>query len=252
MNNFSFMPVEIFMDGRLSKTDLRVLGAILSWRDKNTNLCHPSREQISERCSLPICKISTSTTRLVELGWLEKSGNGGRSTRCIYKFKVPDLKTVTDSVTVTDLVTVTDSVTKTVTDSVRGNKQKEYKKNIKEKIYKKENSDFEEFWVAYPKKTAKQEALKIWKRKKPPIDEVLKALSWQTKSQQWLDGFIPNPATYLNQGRWEDEQCNTRSPPPVRTKQEQIAINARSIFKNNQVDNCHERTIEGTAEFIEH
>ena len=134
------------MDDRLSKTDLRVLGAIMSWRNKDTNLCHPSRDQISERCGLPISKISNSTTRLVELGWLIKTGNGGRSMRCSYKFCVPDLgaktvpdsdtvtdlDTVPDSVTVTESVTVTDSGTKTVPDSGTGKKLKETKNKLKE------------------------------------------------------------------------------------------------------------------------
>jgi len=134
---FSIMPVEIFADDRLTKTDLRVLGAILSFRNKTTNLCCPRREAIAERTGLPICKISTATTHLVELGWLEKSGNGGRSSPSHYDFRLPDKfdakvtepasgsqgKTVTESVTVTDSVTVTESVTKTVTDSVRGKEQ---------------------------------------------------------------------------------------------------------------------------------
>jgi len=134
---FSIMPVEVFADDRLTKTDLRVLGAILSFRNKTTNLCCPRREAIAERTGLPICKISTATTHLVELGWLEKSGSGGRSSPSHYDFRLPDKfdekvtdtvsiprsKTVTDSVTVTESVTVTDSVTKTVTDSVRGKEQ---------------------------------------------------------------------------------------------------------------------------------
>ncbi|MDH5573659.1 MAG: helix-turn-helix domain-containing protein [Gammaproteobacteria bacterium] len=147
MDYFSIMPVDIFLDSRLSKTDLRVLGAIMSWRNKDTNLCHPSREQISERCGLPVSKISTTTTRLVKLGWMEKSGNGGRSMRCSYKFKVPDL-TVADSDTVTEIDTVTDSTTKTVPDSVtktvpdsgRGKKLKDnlkVTKSIKENNKKK-------------------------------------------------------------------------------------------------------------------
>lgn len=121
------------MDDRLTKTDLRVLGAILSWRDKTTNLCWPKRELIATRCNLPLCKISTATTRLVNLGWLKKEGNGGRSRSAQYVLLIPtlttktltDLVTVTDPVTVTDSVTktLTDSVTKTVTDSVRGIKQ---------------------------------------------------------------------------------------------------------------------------------
>ena len=136
------MPVEIFLDDRLSKTDLRVLGAIMSWRNKDTNLCHPSREQISERCGLSESKISTATTRLVELGWLKKSGNGGRSMRCNYQFCVPELteETVPDSGTVPVLVTVPESGsktvpesgTKTVPESGRGKKLKETKNKLKE------------------------------------------------------------------------------------------------------------------------
>lgn len=70
--------------------------------------------------------------------------------------------------------------------------------------------DFDEFWKFYPNKTGKQAALKSWKKEKPDIDSVLKTLSWQVDTEQWKkDGgkFIPNPSTYLNQHRWEDEPC---------------------------------------------
>lgn len=73
MDIFSIMPIEVFADDRLSKTDIRVLGTILSFRNKNTNLCCPKRERISERCGLPITKISIAITHLVELGWLDKN-----------------------------------------------------------------------------------------------------------------------------------------------------------------------------------
>jgi len=68
--------------------------------------------------------------------------------------------------------------------------------------------DFAVFWHAYPKKTGKAAALKAWQKAKPPIAQVLQALAWQTDSLQWNrdDGrYRPNPATYLNQGRWQDE-----------------------------------------------
>jgi hypothetical protein len=64
---------------------------------------------------------------------------------------------------------------------------------------------FNEFWKVYPKKVGKDLAIKTWNKKKPKINEVLTALEWQIKTQQWKDGFIPNPATYLNEGRWQDE-----------------------------------------------
>jgi len=69
--------------------------------------------------------------------------------------------------------------------------------------------DFDVFWEAYPKKVGKTAAQVSWKKVKPKLDDVLYALSWQTNSNQWTknDGqFIPNPSTYLNQGRWQDEQ----------------------------------------------
>lgn len=68
--------------------------------------------------------------------------------------------------------------------------------------------DFDEFWRHYPKKVGKDAAIKAWEKAKPNINDVLKALGWQVKSEQWFKNngqFIPNPATYLNQGRWQDE-----------------------------------------------
>jgi uncharacterized protein YdaU (DUF1376 family) len=64
---------------------------------------------------------------------------------------------------------------------------------------------FDEFWNYYPKKVGKDKAKTEWNKKKPKIDDVLNALKWQKDSEQWDKGFIPNPATYLSQGRWKDE-----------------------------------------------
>ena len=69
---------------------------------------------------------------------------------------------------------------------------------------------FAEFWHAYPKKVGKGAAEKAWVKAKinGHSGEVLKALETQKHSEQWKreDGrFIPNPATWLNQRRWEDQ-----------------------------------------------
>lgn len=71
------------------------------------------------------------------------------------------------------------------------------------------DDDFAQFWNRYPKKVGKDKALTAWKKKKPNVSEVLNALSWQVQCDQWQKDsgqFIPNPATYLNEGRWQDEQ----------------------------------------------
>lgn len=66
-------------------------------------------------------------------------------------------------------------------------------------------SDFATFWAAYPRKVGKLAASAAWTRKGPPLAEVLAALEWQQRSEQWRRGYIPHPATYLTQGRWLDE-----------------------------------------------
>lgn len=70
---------------------------------------------------------------------------------------------------------------------------------------------FDLFWFAYPKKVGKQAAIKAWKQIKPKEDllqKMLSAIEWQKQSDQWTKNsgqYIPNPATWLNQGRWDDE-----------------------------------------------
>lgn len=69
---------------------------------------------------------------------------------------------------------------------------------------------FEEFWNGYPKKVGKDAARKAFEKRKPDaelLSQMLAAIAVQAASEQWRkdDGqFIPNPATWLNQARWED------------------------------------------------
>lgn len=73
------------------------------------------------------------------------------------------------------------------------------------------DGDFEEFWRNYPRKVGKGSSRKAWfktKKNRPPLPDLLKALSSQKLSPDWQkdDGqFIPHPTTWLNQERWSDE-----------------------------------------------
>ena len=70
---------------------------------------------------------------------------------------------------------------------------------------------FAEFWKTYPKKVGKAAALKSWKRIKPDaelFERIMQAVTSAKESEQWIresGRFVPNPATWLNQGRWDDE-----------------------------------------------
>lgn len=72
--------------------------------------------------------------------------------------------------------------------------------------------DFLRFWEHYPKRVGKDDAWRAWTRRRPDIETVLHALEAQ-HAFMLRDGgaFIPNPATWLNQGRWQDEPPTTQA-----------------------------------------
>lgn len=69
---------------------------------------------------------------------------------------------------------------------------------------------FLEFWKEYPKKVAKPVALRAFRKLSPNPDAltaILNHVRAAKSSDQWsrdAGAFIPHPATYLNQRRWED------------------------------------------------
>lgn len=70
---------------------------------------------------------------------------------------------------------------------------------------------FDTFWKSYPKRIGKGAAEKSFSKYKPSaelLSLMLSAIKNQMQSEQWQKDngqFIPNPATWLNQKRWEDE-----------------------------------------------
>ena len=70
---------------------------------------------------------------------------------------------------------------------------------------------FDEFWKAYPKKIGKGYAFECFKKirvSRSLLDTMLEAIAKQKKSDMWKRDkgqYIPNPSTWLNQKRWEDD-----------------------------------------------
>lgn len=80
--------------------------------------------------------------------------------------------------------------------------------NTDKKPYTSRDSLFDAFWQTYPKKVGKDAARKAFEKRRPDnilLECMLKAVKQQQMSDQWAKGFIPNPATWLNEGRWQDE-----------------------------------------------
>jgi hypothetical protein len=96
---------------------------------------------------------------------------------------------------------------------------------------KQQETQFESFWSTYPRKEGKGAARSWWAKKKPPaelVDLMLASIDGWKRSLQWQRDngqYVPMPATWLNQSRWEDDipspataadLSSPRSRPPMR------------------------------------
>lgn len=103
----------------------------------------------------------------------------------------------------------------------------------------KKTDKFEEWWKHYPRKVGKEAARKAFAKVtagilcKVTVQELIDAVEQQKGSEQWTKEngrYIPNPATWLNQGRWEDELQDTRT-----MKRTELHSNADDMERMRQV-----------------
>lgn len=138
---------------------------------------------------------SNDEGRIVILNWNKRQEHAMTGYERVKKYRERKAILASDNVLITD-------------DNGDDNCREDKIREDKNRIY---TTSFDLFWVSYPKKVGKQDALKAWKKLTPNetlISEISSGLEAWKKSPQWTkdDGrFIPNPATFLNGRRWEDE-----------------------------------------------
>lgn len=80
-----------------------------------------------------------------------------------------------------------------------------------------EDPRFDEFWEAYPNKSNKKDARRLW-AKIAPDEELMRfimaAIEKQNKSSRWKKGFIMAPDRWLKGEHWNDELTETRTDRP--------------------------------------
>lgn len=97
----------------------------------------------------------------------------------------------------------------------------------------KADDEFENFWAAYPKKVGKKAAHRIWTRLKPDAElqqRMAGTIERQRRDPNWIEAggkYIPNPETWLNQGRWDDQ------PVEVPQVSEKSARSLGAIYGND-------------------
>ena len=85
------------------------------------------------------------------------------------------------------------------------------KEERRKKIEDRRDIYFDRFWESYPRKEAKQTARRAFEKLNPDealLQTMLEAIERFKGTAQWKEEngrFIPHPATWINQKRWEDE-----------------------------------------------
>jgi hypothetical protein len=82
---------------------------------------------------------------------------------------------------------------------------------------------FARFWAIYPRHVAKPNARKAFDKLNPDdvlLETMIRSVEQQKQSDQWIRDngqYIPHPATWINQRRWEDEVKPVAVVHPAKT-----------------------------------
>lgn len=177
---------------------------------RSTGKPHDS-ESLSRITRLPTSLFNEAVPRLLEIGWVEQV-------------------TVDDD----DTCNISqDDATKSQGDAIKR------LRNGTEKKGKNIHARFDEWWSVYPRKTQKQTARAAYQRAikriaesqqlngESPAEWLLERTQAFSRSDKAKGDFCPYPATWLNQGRYEDdprEWGDDRSPPPKKKPPSQSEI----------------------------
>jgi hypothetical protein len=229
----SYHAVRAVLDRSEAKGSALLLLVILAEHlNEKTRRCDPSIATLARECRTSRRTIPRLLAQLKAAGEIEIHAGGGRHHCNSYAITVaenPDTRVTVSAANPDTAVTVLTSETlthaspikgETVTNLVRNSDTRVTRtiRNQKDISLTADDADFAAFWSAYPRKVAKALAAKAWRscKHRPPLAELLAALDRHKASEQWQSArFIPNPATWINQQRWEDELPPAEKPKPL-------------------------------------
>jgi predicted transcriptional regulator len=199
---FAQVPNSAIRDPEISPNAFRLLAYLMSHKE-GYELTYG---QIERQTTLGRYAINEAIKVLTDKGWLRtertKKDNGQFGPT---SFHILDPGAV-DSVA--DDSSVGDSTMEQPTD----NKNTNYLENTKTK--EKHLEAFETFWLLYPKRIAKADALKAWNKaiKKKTADELIALTKAYSESKLPDMTYIPYPASWLNKELYESVEVQENKP----------------------------------------
>lgn len=178
-----------------------VLVMLANHCNDHTKQCNPSHKLLAKECSMGLSTLKGHINALVEAGFVSIQHvfveNTQKPNSYILNFNVPRPESDPTSARI-ELYPGQNLAT-----------EPEFKPEDNH-IGNNNTISFEKFWKAYPRKTNKGFAKKVFAKLKVTdelLAKMLQAIEVQKRSV-WKDKdpqYIPHPSTWLNGERWEDE-----------------------------------------------
>jgi len=240
-----WFPIEVWNSSSLSFIEKGLIVEIHSL--DNEDNCFAGNEYFAKFFNCSAATIKRCLAKLRKDGWIEDVKNDGRKRylKSLLYNKLPDLEKTTCASRELKMSSLSAQIephinisNNTPNNSCSSDDERHSDLGKKEGRPTKENvkeQGFEEFWKLYPRKQGKVNALKSWKTKgcSAKTQAILASLSFRLSAAPpngWAGietNFVPLPATFLNQQRWED----TPVPAKVGDMTEDEKARRIEIFK---------------------
>ena len=224
---FAIVPSWAVDDPQLNASALRVLLALGTYSDQE-GWAYPAVSTVAARINLSRQHVHNALKTLEQLGYIERTQrvrpNGSKASN-LYRIlfdKPPEsvrMMSTTVYIPCKPQFTSKDVNHSLHPELTHANLPTENDPPISPTGGDARDPNFDRFWARYPRKVAKVAALKAWRKINPDHDTtaaILVGVECHCESDQWLrDGgqYIPHPATYLSQRRWEDEAPAASAEP---------------------------------------
>lgn len=173
-------------------------------------VCFPSQRTLALKARTTEAWVSASVRQMVADGLLEIVERGsGRGNRTVYQLRKGSTQLGDSEKGETQKGETESPQTLNVDDALSSYRnRKEPSKNL--------DRDFEMFWSKYPRKVAKTAARNVFRSvmkrtDAPTLESLLTAVDKYAKQGLEMK-FVAHPATWLRQGRWEDEPEQQPTP----------------------------------------
>lgn len=209
---FAIIP-ESILYADISHTAVRVYGVLRRHADKDNGTCHPGRSRIAKLARMSPSSVDRAIADLVKHEAIEvihrpDPNNPKHLLSNQYRILTPPADDHTPPASDdTPLPLVT-------TPPPAGDEE-----TIVKEPKSKNETAFDTFWQTYPRRIARTKAQKSWNTnvRKKDIEPLMDGLNqWitQWRNEGMNTQYIPYPATWLNQKRWQDPPTPIKETRP--------------------------------------